>query len=77
MPPQDEGIDFSHAMERKTGGLTPIPQKPTKPRFTRNLKIMVGILVVLAIIQIFIIYLGRPPKPGTKSGALPTQTHNL
>ncbi len=64
MPPTDEGIDFSHSMDRIN---TPPPIDPintSKPllQLNRKVKIMLGVLGLLVLIQLLIFYYSRPPK---------------
>ena len=83
--PQDEGIDFSHAMEQSptnnsanSGPIEAIPAEQSKFHFKINKKLIVLILVLILLfaIQAIIYVYSRPPKRVIKQKATTSKNTN-
>mgnify|MGYP001575341689 CR=1 FL=1 len=66
--PQQEGVDFSNYNAEKkpaeaTPSTSPLTETPKTRRFSKRVIIMLGILIVLAIVQVLIYFFSRPPQP--------------
>ncbi len=66
--PKQEGADFSNfgrttSQSQETSPSAIISELPKKARLTNRVKIMIGILLLLIIVQALIYFLGNSPKP--------------
>ena len=64
--PNPEGVDFSNYMDKnsaETPSTPPLTEAPKKRRLSKRVMIMLGILIFLAVVQLILYILSRPPQP--------------